>query len=200
MVKIIATLAIGIGLPVAALLVYAATRPDTFRVERAASIKAPADKIFPLLEDFRRFVSWSPYETRDPGMKRTYGGAPSGKGAVYEWDGDSNVGQGRMEIAEASPPSRLTLTFDMVRPFAAHNIIEFTLEPHGDATIVTWSMQGPVPFPAKILHVFVNMDRMVGGDFETGLANLKAIVEQQQERAGRMFEHDAGLRASLNLP
>ncbi len=195
MFKIFATIAIGIGLPIVALLAYAATRPDTFRVERTASIKAPAEKIFPYLEDFRRFVSWSPYETRDPGMKRSYGGPASGTGAVYEWDGDKNVGQGRMEIAEAVPPSRLTLKFDMMRPFPAHNIIEFTLEPHGDATTVTWAMYGPVPFPAKVLHVFVNMDRMVGADFETGLANLKAIAEGSKNAQPQTLEREAGVTA-----
>ena len=177
MLKVIAVIAIGIGAALAALLAYAATRPDTFRVARATTIQAPADKIYPLIEDFRRFASWSPYETRDPDMKRTFAGAARGQGAVYEWDGDKNVGQGRMVITDASAPSRLTMNLEMIRPFPAHNTVQFTLEPTGEATKVTWAMQGGVPFLAKILHVFIDMDRMVGGDFEAGLANLKRVSE-----------------------
>jgi hypothetical protein len=111
-------------------------------------------------------------------MKRTLSGAPSGKGAVYEWDGDKNVGSGRLAIADSSPPSKVTLDLDMLTPMRAHNIVEFTLEPKGDSTTVTWAMNGHVPYIAKIVHVFLNVDRMVGQDFETGLGNLKAIAEK----------------------
>jgi hypothetical protein len=121
---------------------------------------------------------WSPYEKKDPAMKRTLSGAPSGKGAVYEWDGDKNVGSGRLAIADSSPPSKVTLDLDMLTPMRAHNIVEFTLEPKGDSTTVTWAMNGHVPYIAKIVHVFLNVDRMVGQDFETGLGNLKAIAEK----------------------
>ena len=161
----------------AALLVYAATKPDTFRVERSASIKAPPEKIFSVLNDFLRWEAWSPWEKKDPAMKRTFSGASSGKGAVYEWDGNNNVGAGRMEIADVLPGSKVTLTLDMLRPLKAHNIVEFTLEPKGDSTNVIWAMQGPMPYISKLITVFVNMDSMVGKDFETGLANLKAITE-----------------------
>jgi carbon monoxide dehydrogenase subunit G len=162
----------------AALFIYAATKPDVFRVQRAASIKAPPEKIFPFVNDLHRFGAWSPYEKKDPAMKRTFSGPESGSGAVYEWDGDKNVGQGRMEISETSPPSRVTIRLDFLRPFEAHNMVEFTLVPKGDATDVTWAMQGPVPYVAKIMHVFFDMDSMVGKDFEAGLANLKSIVEK----------------------
>jgi hypothetical protein len=111
-------------------------------------------------------------------MKRTYSGAAKGKGAVYEWDGDKNVGKGRMEIVDTSPPSKVTLTLDMIKPFEGHNIVEFTLEPKGDSTNVTWAMNCQTPYIAKIVHVFFNMDKMVGNDFETGLANLKTIAEK----------------------
>jgi hypothetical protein len=111
-------------------------------------------------------------------MKKNFGAATSGKGAVYAWEGNKNVGQGRMEIAESVPPSKITIKLDFVKPFEAHNIVDFTLEPEGDSTDVTWSMQGDTPYFAKIIHVFINMDRMVGKDFETGLANLKAIAEK----------------------
>lgn len=162
----------------AALLLYAATKPDTFRVQRSISIKAPPEKIFPLINDFRSWVSWSPYETKDPAMKRTYSGAASGKTSVYEWNGDRNVGKGRMEIAESSPPSKVTIKLDFMKPFEAHNIAEFTLEAGADSTNVTWAMHGPLPYLAKVIHLFFNMDRMVGKDFEAGLANLKTVAEK----------------------
>ena len=111
-------------------------------------------------------------------MKRTYSGAAFGKGAVYEWDGNSKVGKGRMEITEPSPPSQVTIKLDFIKPFEGHNITEFTLGAKGDSTSVIWTMHGPVPYFAKVVHVFINMDRMVGKNFETGLANLKAIAEK----------------------
>jgi uncharacterized protein YndB with AHSA1/START domain len=172
------TIIIVIVVLVAAVLIYAATRPDTFRVQRTTSIKAPPEKIFPLINDFHNFGAWSPYEKKDPNMKRTLSGATHGKGAVYDWEGDYNVGKGRMEITETSPPSRVTIKLDFVKPFETHNIVEFTLEPQGDSTSVTWAMHGPSPYVAKVMHVFFDMDSMVGKDFETGLANLKAIAEK----------------------
>ena len=178
MLKIVAIVAAIAVVLTVAVLVYAATRPDTFRVQRSASIKAPPEKIFPLLNDLRSFKRWSPYENKDPAMQRTYGGAASGKGAVYEWEGNSNVGKGRLEITDTSPPTGVTLKLDFVKPFEAHNIVQFTLEPQGESTNVTWAMHGPLPYLAKVMHVFFNMDRMVGKDFETGLANLKDIAEK----------------------
>jgi uncharacterized protein YndB with AHSA1/START domain len=163
---------------IAALLVFAATRPDTFRVQRAASIKAPPEKVFALLSDFQRWEAWSPWEKKDPAMKRTFSVVTSGKGAQYAWEGNKDVGQGRMEIAESVPPSRLAIKLDFVKPFEAHNTVEFTLEPKGEATNVTWAMQGDTPYLAKIVHVFLDMDKMVGKDFEAGLANLRAAAEK----------------------
>jgi polyketide cyclase/dehydrase/lipid transport protein len=163
---------------VAALLIFAATKPDTFRVQRSASIKAPPEKIFPIINDFHNWGTWSPWEKKDPGMKRTLGAVASGKGAVYEWEGNNEVGKGRMEIAETSPSSKVVIKLDFVKPFEAHNTVEFTLEPKSDATNVTWAMQGHTPYFAKIIHVFFDMDSMVGKDFETGLANLKAVAEK----------------------
>jgi hypothetical protein len=163
---------------IAAVLVLAATRPDTFRVQRTASIKAPPEKILALIDDFHRWDAWSPWEKKDPAMKRTFGAATSGQGAVYAWDGNKDVGQGRMEIADSAPPSRIAIKLDFVKPFEAHNRVEFTLEANGEATDVTWTMQGDTPYFAKIIHLFFDMDRMVGGDFEAGLAALKAIAEK----------------------
>ncbi|HKX10367.1 MAG TPA: SRPBCC family protein [Stellaceae bacterium] len=163
---------------VVAVLVAAATKPDKFRVQRTVDVNAHADKIFPLINDFRSFGSWSPYEARDPEMKRSYSGATSGKGAVYAWDGNKDVGAGRMEILDSTPPSRIAIKLDFTRPFEAHNVVEFTLVPHGGSTMVTWAMEGPSPFVARIVQVFFDMDRMVGGDFETGLGRLKLLAEK----------------------
>ena len=172
------TIAIVLVALIAGLLVYAATKPDSFRVQRATSIKAPPEKIFALLNDFQRWDAWSPWEKKDPAMKRTFSVVTGGKGAQYAWEGNRDVGQGRMEIAEAIAPSKVRIKLDFVKPFEAHNLIEFTLEPKGDTTNVTWAMQGDTPYFAKIIHVFINMDKMVGNDFEIGLANLKTIAEK----------------------
>ena len=163
---------------IVALLVFAATRPDTLRVQRATSINAPPEKIFPLINDLHRWGAWSPYEKKDPMMKRTHSGAANGKGAVYEWEGNKEIGKGRMEIAESSPPSKVIIKLDFVKPFEAHNIVEFTLEPKGDSTNVTWAMHGPSPYISKLMGIFINMDSMIGKDFETGLANLKTVAEK----------------------
>lgn len=171
-------IAIVVVVLLAALLAFAATKPDTFRVERSTSIKASPAKIFPLINDFHVWDAWSPWEKMDPAMKRTHSGASSGKGEVYEWEGNSKVGAGRMEITESSPPSKVIIKLDFIKPFEGHNIAEFVLEPKGDTTNVTWAMHGPAPYISKLMTVFVSMDSMVGKDFETGLANMKAVAEK----------------------
>ena len=163
---------------ICAVLVYAATKPSTFSVRRTATIKAPPEKIYPLISDFHSWSAWSPYEKMDPAMKKTFSGAAAGKGAVYEWDGDSHVGRGRMEIAEATAPSRVAIDLRFLKPMKSDNVAEFTLVPKGESTTVTWAMRGPVLYIGKVVSVFVNVDRMIGNDFETGLANLKAIAEK----------------------
>ena len=164
---------------VAAFLAYAVTRPDSLRVERTATIKAPPDKIYPLITDLRKWSAWSPWEKRDPAMKRTFSGADSGKGAVYAWAGNSEVGEGRMEIIEAAPPSKVGIKLDFIKPLEGHNLAVFTLTPKGDTTDVSWVMTGPTPFIGKVLGVFMDMDKMIGNDFEAGLTNLKAAAEKQ---------------------
>lgn len=163
---------------IAAILIYAATRPDTFRLQRSITINAPADKIFPFINDFHQWPSWSPWEKMDPNMKKTHSGSPQGKGAVYEWEGNNQVGTGGMEIVESMTPSRIVIKLDFLKPFEAHNFAEFTLEPQGGTTNVTWAMYGPQPFMAKVMNVFGMTERMVGPQFETGLADLKTISEQ----------------------
>jgi hypothetical protein len=182
MLEIIAIIAIVVAVAIAIVLILAATKPDTFSVRRSTTVRALPEKIFPLINDFHRWGSWSPYEYKDPAMKRSYSGAESGKGAVYAWDGNNNVGSGRMEILDTSLPSKVVIKLDFFTPFEAHNTAEFTMLPQGDApsgtTNVTWLMHGPAPFMAKIMHVFMNIDRMVGKDFEIGLANLKRLTEK----------------------
>jgi uncharacterized protein YndB with AHSA1/START domain len=163
---------------IAALLAFAATRPSKFRVLRQASIKAPPEKIFPLIADFHNWTSWSPWEKKDPALKRTFSGAASGKGAIYAWEGNRDVGTGRMEITDASSPSRITIQLDFIKPFEGHNVTDFTLQPEGGATTVTWDMHGPLAYMARVFGIFVNMDKMIGNDFEAGLANLKAVAEK----------------------
>ena len=178
MLEAIAIIAVVLAIAIAVVLILAATKPDTFAVQRSATVRAPPEKIFALINDFHQWGSWSPYEHKDPAMKRTFSGTESGKGAVYAWDGDKNVGTGRMEILDASAPSKILIKLDFSTPFEAHNMAEFTMLPQGDATNVSWRMHGPAPFMARIMHVFINIDKMVGKDFEAGLANLKRLTEK----------------------
>lgn len=172
----IVTILIVIAVAFAAVLAYAASKPDTFMVRRSASIAAPPEKIFPMIDDMRAQSAWSPFE-KDPNMKRTHSGAPRGKGAVYAWDGNRQVGAGQIAITESVPSSKVVLLLDMVRPFKAHNTVEFTLDRIGAGTNVTWTMQGRQPYMAKVMGLFVDCDKMCGGLFEEGLAKLKALAE-----------------------
>jgi len=163
---------------IAAVLIYAAAQPDTFQVQRSAVIQATPEKIFPFLNDFNKWQSWSPWEKKDPTMKRSFSGPASGVGAVYGWDGNSEVGQGRMTITTSTPSSKVALDLEFLKPFQITNQVEFTLQPEGNGTKVIWVMKGSSPFVAKVMRVFMDMDGMVGKDFETGLINLKAQSEK----------------------
>jgi uncharacterized protein YndB with AHSA1/START domain len=176
--RALAILGIVVVAAVVAVLVYASTKPDSFRVQRTASMNAPPEKIFPYLNELKRWREWSPYETRDPDMKRAYAGPESGKGAAYEWDGNNNVGKGRMEITEAGAPSKVVIKLDFIKPFEGHNTAELTLQPKDGQTIVTWAMYGPSPFMTKLIGTFMDMDEMIGRDFAAGLTKLKTIVEK----------------------
>jgi hypothetical protein len=183
-------IALSVVVLVAGILAYAATRPGSFHVERTATIDAAPERIFPLVNDFHTWTSWSSYEKVDPAMKRTYSGAANGKGAVYEWAGNNMIGEGRMEITDASHPSRVTIKLDFIKPLEGHNIAQFTMVPTPEkagSTTVTWTMDGPTPYVGKLIGVFVNTDTMIGREFETGLSNLKAIAE-------RSAHDQAGLR------
>jgi hypothetical protein len=163
---------------IAAILVIAAFRPGSFAVQRTVAIQAPPDKIFPLINDYHNWPSWSPFEKLDPNMKRTLSGPPSGQGAVYEWEGNSKAGKGRMEITDSVPASKVGIKLDFIKPMEGHNDVQFSLQPNGSSTNVTWAMSGPMNYPAKVICIFVSMDKMIGRDFETGLGNLKTIAEK----------------------
>ena len=178
MFEVIATIAVVIAIAIAVVLILALSKPDIFRIQRVATIKAPAESIFALINDFHRWGSWSPWESKDPAMKRTFSGAESGKGAVYAWDGNKNVGSGRMEILDTSAPSKIVIKLDFFTPFEGHNTAEFTMLPQGDATNITWVMYGPASLMSKVMQVFINLDNMIGKDFETGLANFKRVTEK----------------------
>jgi hypothetical protein len=178
MLKTLAIIGVVVVVAIAGILIYAATKPDSFRVQRVVLINAPSDKVFPLINDMKAWTVWSPYEKKDPAMKRTYGAVTAGKGATYAWEGNKEVGQGSMEIVE-SGPKKILLKLDFAKPFEAHNMGEFVLEPKGDSTSVTWAIYGPSPYMSKVIGTFMNIDDMIGRDFEKGLADLKAAAEKK---------------------
>lgn len=167
-----------VGVLVGGVLAYAATKPDTFRLQRSITVNAPPQAVHALIEDYRNWTAWSPWEKKDPNLKRTYGEPSRGEGATYAWEGDKNVGKGSMTMTDVTP-SRIALDLDFERPFEAHNKVVFALDSKGLTTDVTWSMEGPTPFFAKVIHVFIDMDKMVGKDFEAGLAAMKSAAEKQ---------------------
>jgi hypothetical protein len=183
MLKIIAIVGAVLLAAIAVILAVAARKPDDFRVTRTVLVQAPPEKIYPLIADFHRWAEWSPYEKKDPAMKRTFSGAGNGVGAVYAWDGDKNVGSGRMEIANVTEPSeggpaKIALKLDFLKPFEGHNMAEFTMVPLANGTTVSWVMYGPSPLIAKVMGLFFDMDKMIGDDFALGLANLKSAAEK----------------------
>jgi len=170
--------AIAVAAVIVALLVYAATKPDNFRVQRTKEINAPAERIFPLIANLKSMNTWNPFVEPDPAIKIAYSGPDSGKGAAHTWSGNSKVGEGRIEIIEEAPPARVALRLVMVKPMKADNAVEFTLAPNGGGTNVTWAMSGKQPLLGKLMSLFIDCDRMVGSQFEKGLSSLKAISER----------------------
>jgi hypothetical protein len=173
----IAIVVIVFALTVAALLAFAASRPDSFKVARALSIRSRPDRLFPLINDLRSFNMWNPYARKDPAAKAGYLGPAGGKGAIFTFDG-RKAGSGQIEIVDAKAPEQVTMRLTMVKPLRADNTVNFTLEPRGDATTVTWTMHGRSPFLGKVIGLFIDCDKMVGKDFEGGLVNLRAIAEK----------------------
>jgi hypothetical protein len=152
-------------------------QPSEFRIARTANIKAPATAVFAQVNDFHKWPAWSPWEKLDPAMKRTYEGTPAGSGAIYSWVGNNKVGEGRMTLMESHPSDLIKIKLEFLRPFKATNTAEFTFQPQGNQTVVTWSMFGRNNFMSKAFHIFMNMDKLVGGDFEKGLAQMKSVME-----------------------
>jgi hypothetical protein len=162
---------------IALILIYAATRPDDFHVQRSIDIKAPPEKIFGLINDLHRWNEWTPYN-KDPAMKKTYSGSASGKGAAYAWEGNKEVGKGEIAITESIPSSRIAFDLHMITPFEGRNVAAFTLAAAGDSTRVTWGLDDNQKLMVKVMCIFINMDKMIGKDFEAGLANLKTVAER----------------------
>jgi carbon monoxide dehydrogenase subunit G len=159
------------------LLIYASTRPDQFRIARKVTIKAPPDAIFPLVSDLRRFNEWNPFAKADPSIKIAYGATIAGPGGSYNWDSTGQAGKGRMEITEADAPKRVAMSLQFDKPMKANNDVVFALQPHGSSTEVTWEMSGTYGILHKTMGVIFNFDKMVGGEFEKGLADLKSQAE-----------------------
>ena len=181
---VLAIILIGVAVVLVVFLALVATRPSAYHVERKLEVAAPTDIVFGVLNDLRQFAGvlvlfGTPWEKLDPNMKRTLSGSPSGTGSIYEWDGNSKAGKGRMEITDAPAPSKVTIKLDFFKPFESHNTAEFKLEPRGDTTELTWAMYGPNLFIGRVMSIFFDMDKMIGKDFETGLANLKTLAEQK---------------------
>lgn len=169
---------------IVALLGYAATRPDTFHVERSITIGAPPDVVFPHVASFAAWRDWSPWAKIDPGMHEELGGTDGAVGSTYSWSGNSKVGKGRMTITALEAPSRVGVKLEFFEPLQDTSDVTFTFVPTGDGTRVTWAMDGPMTYPAKVMCLFVSMDRMIGGDFEKGLADLKTASEGTPTEAG----------------
>ena len=173
-----AKILIGVVLLIAAILLYATTKPDNFSVKRVITIKSSPEKVAALINDFHRWGTWSPWEKIDPELKRTFTGPAAGVGSIYEWEGNSKVGAGRMEVLQSSP-TQVMIKLDFIKPFEGHNTAQFDLTSQDQSTVVTWTMFGPSTFITKVMQVFTSMDSLIGKDFEAGLANMKAAAEAQ---------------------
>ena len=166
-----------VAVAIAGFLAYAATLPDAFRVSRSVVVQATPENVFPLINDLHRFNTWNPFNKKDPNIKGTYTGPAAGPGSKYAFQGNNDVGSGDLEITESAAPSRVVMALNMVAPMKASNKVTFTIQPEGSGTRVTWTMEGDSPYFAKLIHVVFDMDKMIGKDFENGLAGLKTLGE-----------------------
>ena len=158
-------------------VIVVAIQPSEFRVVRRATISAPAPAVFAQVNDFHNWEAWSPWAKRDPAATATFEGSSAGTGAIFRWAGNHEVGEGSMTITESRPSDLIRITLEFLKPFRATNTAEFTFMSEGNQTVVTWNMVGKSNFIAKAVHLFMNIDKMVGGDFEKGLAQMKSVVE-----------------------
>ena len=168
---------ITVAIIISVLAVVVALQPAEFRVARSATVSAPAQVVYAQVEDLRKWEAWNPWQKIDPAMKLTFAGPATGPGASYSWVGNNQVGEGRLTVIESRPNDLVRIKLEFMKPFAATNTAQFTFKPEGDKTAVTWSMQGNNNFIAKALHLVMNMDKMVGGQFEKGLADMKLVAE-----------------------
>jgi len=173
---------IAVGIIVVVFVIIVAMQPADYRIVRSASMSAPAPAVFAQVNDFHNWEAWSPWAKRDPAMKQTYEGAAAGTGAIYMWAGNKEVGEGRMTLTESRPSELIKINLEFIKPFASTCTSEFTFKPEGDQTGVSWSMAGKNNFIAKAFCMFMNMDKMVGGDFEKGLAKMKSVVESANKK------------------
>ncbi|HTQ52079.1 MAG TPA: SRPBCC family protein [Candidatus Acidoferrales bacterium] len=171
------TILISLAVIVVLLLILVATRPSDFRVTRSNAIAAPAEMIFAQVNDLHKWEAWSPWEKMDPALKKTFTGPPAGTGASYSWAGNNKVGTGRMTIMESHPGERIRIKLEFLKPFKATNTAEFMFKPEGAQTAVTWSMSGKNNFMGKAMGLVMNFDKMIGGQFEKGLAQIKLLAE-----------------------
>ncbi|MBL9006588.1 MAG: SRPBCC family protein [Myxococcales bacterium] len=173
-------LAITLGIAIALVCAVIASRPDTFKLERSATVDAPADVVYGMVADFHGWQAWSPWDALDPGMKKTYEG--SGKGATYHWAGNKDVGEGQMTIVDLKPNERIDIKLDFIKPWESTNQTQFVFQAAGDKTTVTWHMNGSVGFVEKAMGLLKSWDEMIGPDFEKGLAKLKSGAEAEQQK------------------
>ncbi|MCC6698769.1 MAG: SRPBCC family protein [Candidatus Hydrogenedentes bacterium] len=177
MLKVVLVVVAVVAVLVVVLVALIASRPSEFRVTRTATMSAPPEAIFAQVNDLHKWEAWNPWGKLDPNLKNTYEGAPAGEGAVYSWVGNKNVGEGRMTIVESRPNESIQIRLEFFKPMAATNTAEFTFKPEGDRTSVTWTMYGANTFMGKAIGMVMDMDKMIGGNFEQGLKDLKAIAE-----------------------
>ena len=175
--KIVRIALLVLGIAVVAVLALAATRPNSYHVTRTATIAASPAAVFAQVNDFRRWEAWSPWEKLDPAMKRTFSGPEAGKDAAYGWVGSDKVGEGRMTILESEPDARIGIRLDFIKPFEETCQVGFTFAPAGEGTNVTWTMDGNHTYMSKVMCVFMDMEKMIGTDYEKGLAQLKTLAE-----------------------
>lgn len=196
--SILARLGLAFLIVVVGLSVYIAVQPDEFRIQRAAVIKAPGGSVFPLINDFHQWTHWSPWENLDPNLKRTYAGPDAGQGATYSWEGNSDVGSGRMTIQDSKPNELVAIKLEFFKPFAAVSPTTFKLESVEGGTKVTWTMEGKNNFIAKAMCLFMNMDKMIGTDFEKGLAKLDTVAQENAKKAKASPEVEAVSQARID--
>jgi uncharacterized protein YndB with AHSA1/START domain len=174
---------IGVAVLIVVFVIIIAMRPSQFSISRSATMAAPPELVFEQVNDFHKWAAWSPWEKKDPAMKRTYDGPPAGIGSIYRWVGNKDVGEGGMTITESRPSDLIRIRLEFLKPMQATHQAEFTFRPKGEKTNVTWTMTGKHNFMGKAFCMFMNMDKLVGPDFEQGLAGMKSVVESQRVTA-----------------